>query len=519
MLNWHSQKVNKFLKVNTLVYLMLITSIASIFFLQNHKIGFENGHHGFLSSHGAAIAKNTSYGHNFLMFHAIQYKSDGNLVYEPYNRFPIFPFAIIKFTMSFFEPDLAKQVYYARQLMNIFLSLSILVTFLIIHKLYDDHYKAICLTLLSFSSYYILFYGDMIFNDIPSLFGFVIAFLIVFYWSCQPRNGYFLSLLVIPSISMGWQPLAVYFSWFSFEGIVSLINKFRNSKNSKNQNFRLLSSSVALLVAVSWALLILSLQLLNEWQMVGGSFGDIPTVKSMMGRVGLSSGPNYSQYKDLLFWPNFLLGQGIRIGTSIVPLYLKEIMVETLGSVVYYSIFVVFCFISCTGIIRMVKGKSYEVRLLFFIMASSGILWNFLMRRHTAFHGFQSIFYIGIAVLFHSGISYFIKNSWFKYLTPLVVVFFIVSVYEINGLKDNLSKRVNPITYEYQSIYGKLPKGSKIYIDGDKAEFGIGYHAVDFYLAGNYFSLLADADYVISKNNSYNARKITNNDEINLFRK
>lgn len=57
----------------------------------------------------------------------------------------------------------------------------------------------------------------------------------------------------------------------------------------------------------------------------------------------------------------------------------------------------------------------------------------------------------------------------------------------------------------------------KVYLDGDRHTLGIGYHAVDFYLAGSITAPQSEAAYVISENTNFAGVKLTANPHINLF--
>ena len=73
------------------------------------------------------------------------------------------------------------------------------------------------------------------------------------------------------------------------------------------------------------------------------------------------------------------------------------------------------------------------------------------------------------------------------------------------------------MTQEFQAIYDKLEEGSAVYVDGDRHQLGVGFHAVDFYLIHTYTASQASAEYVISANPFYNQDRLTDNPHINLF--
>lgn len=59
--------------------------------------------------------------------------------------------------------------------MLLFFTAAALLSYSSIARLVSDRWIALAATLLAFSSYYCLYYSDMVFNDIPSLFGVVLV--------------------------------------------------------------------------------------------------------------------------------------------------------------------------------------------------------------------------------------------------------------------------------------------------------------------------------------------------------
>ncbi len=146
-----------------LFYIFLTTAILSIFVFQNHKNGFEASHHGYLSSHGITLGKSLFSEGQFLMFYQKFISDDERITSIPYNRFPIFPFLMIGATTQLFEPDLAWQILMARQLMNVFFVLAMILSWRAVNELIDNRFASLTVVFLSFSAYYMLYYQDMIF--------------------------------------------------------------------------------------------------------------------------------------------------------------------------------------------------------------------------------------------------------------------------------------------------------------------------------------------------------------------
>lgn len=139
---------NKWLPV-----LLMASAGVSLFLFQNQQNGFGLGHHGFLSGHGLTLAKSLVTGeHPLLMFMEKQIQND-KVSYMVYDRFPVFPFLIIGLLTRLFEPDLALQIYVARQIMNTFLFLAMIVVFKMISEITRDKFMSLSITFVCFSSY------------------------------------------------------------------------------------------------------------------------------------------------------------------------------------------------------------------------------------------------------------------------------------------------------------------------------------------------------------------------------
>lgn len=135
-----------------LPFLLLACAGISLFLLQNQTNGFDNYHHGNLSSHGMTLAKNLLMGEQPLFMFVEKEVQDGKVFYSPYNRFPIFPFFLLGLAIRPFEPQLALQIYVARQIMNLFFFLAIIFMFKLLSELVKIKLLALSITLLVISS-------------------------------------------------------------------------------------------------------------------------------------------------------------------------------------------------------------------------------------------------------------------------------------------------------------------------------------------------------------------------------
>jgi len=484
----------------TFVVFILIS--LCIFMFQNNQFGFDKGHHGFLSSHGASIAKNLSAEHNFLMFEGAFIDKYGKISYQTYNRFPVTAFLILKIFMNIFSPNLSMEIAVARQVMNLFFVGSLMLTFLSVYELSRSHLAAISITLFSFSSFYLNYYNDMIFNDTPTLFGFILTFHGIIIYTLYGRRIQ-MYVKAIAGLSLGWQVFSIllayilcslFYDFFKNKSIVRLI---------KSEQFKLG------VISLSFGILLLGFNFLNEIFTTGKPLTEIGSFQSAKSRMGQDN-TFKKQYETYLSWGAFSKDQLHRIGAMSLPYLLKKNgNFKPAGGII-----LIITFFGCC----LLKN-----RILFFTILFSGFLWAYPMRGYTFSHDYQSIYYIGIPVI----LFYIMVNSLkekmvlvLPFIMFLSIVTFLQTNIIFNQSKAAGAQKVNIITLDFQKIINYSKKGNVFYIDGKIHEMAFGYHTVEYYLSGNFFTgEIQEAEYIISRNRNFNSSPLTSdNAEVFLFR-
>lgn len=187
----------------------IVTLLAIVIFVyQPVNYGFAAGHHGILSAHGATLATNLSLGNCGFMYDHVTMESDGSVIRSGYNRFPATYFAMLKVSFLMAGQDLHRQFLYGRRLTSLFCAAAFICAFLSLRLLCNSSLPALCATLLAFSSLYIYYYSDMMFNDIPALFGCLLVFHGIIVHEKAQRTGQ-LYVKTLAGTIMGWQPLCV----------------------------------------------------------------------------------------------------------------------------------------------------------------------------------------------------------------------------------------------------------------------------------------------------------------------
>jgi hypothetical protein len=498
-------------KIDTWLPIILFTLVGISIFLTEKSDGgsIDGSMYGSTSAHGITLSKNLLNSEHPLFLFSSRELKDGKIVYDAYNRFPVFPFLITGLLIHPFEDNLNTQIYIARQLMNLFFFLSIIVVFKLVNELVKNKYIALSVALLVFSSYYMLSYHSMIFNDIPALLGFVIALYGVAIVQKKKFNVPDILFFSLLPVSLGWQPYAVFGTWLLVTAVELLLEK----KISVGKKFIALIKQPSFIItalAIIWGVIILGFQLYNEWSIIGGSFTDLPSVSSGLWRSGLVSAEGRTSFLWTFDWFNFLPGQAHAMVVMLIPFW----PVFQVEPGVNASIFIVISVMVYT-LIRFLKDRNSDNKVLL-IMIYSGLLWTIPMKHFVALHDFQSIFYVGFAISVYAMILSRINLKAWNLLSVNMALAFLITVSLSNYYKASYSSR---FTNQFQNIYNQLPADSKVYFDGDRKRMtGFSRYALDLYLSNSIFTQQEDADYVISEDSDFSKEKLTHNSGFNLFR-
>jgi len=492
--------------------ILLVLAGTFILLTENHNAAFTpGGLYSGVSVHGMTLSKNLMHNDQHLFMYTSRELHNGKIAYDAYNRFPVLPFILTGILSYPFESNPVLQIYVARQSMNIFFLLSIIVVFKIVDNLVKNKYLSVSVTLISFSSFYMLSYNDMVFNDIPALFGFVLALYSIVLVQNKKLSKPKIFFFSIFPICLGWQPYAVFITWFLIEALEMFAEKKTNVSN-KIRNIIHNPSFIISGLALIWGITLLGLQLLNEWRIVGGSFMNIPSLNSALWRSGLIPAAGHTQYQQVFDWIPFLSGVTHSITLALIPFF-PVFQVEPGYTA---SVFLVVSLLIYV-IIKYSKDKNSFNKIIV-IMILSGLFWAIPMRRFVALHEFQSIFFVGFTISVYILLLSSFKPNLQKFLAIDIVILFLLTVLLSNYYKtpDLAMNRMIP---QFRTICNQLPANSKIYFDGDR-QHAIQYSrfAIDFFLIDHVFTQEKDADYVISKNPDYHGVKLTTNPEYNLYK-
>ena len=371
-----------------------------------------------------SVTTNLSPEHNFLLY---QYRDENG--YVPYSRFPVGNYAILKLATMPFRPDISQQIQSARVVMLLFFIGSGLLAYFAMNKIVKNRWICLTSTALAFSSYYILYYGDVISPEfMTNLLG---VFLVIHGMITFVQDGKFRQLLIKTCIALffGWHVYALLLP-FIIIGIVRSILHWNQQKTKGWKQSLIHSTRNRFLILGMTALLfggiLLSFNIVNEYAAFAGerSFRNLPTIDSLIYRSGFSQEFN-EEFNDELSLRYFMKEQIYRIGGMMVPFGIPG-FTNRLGlssEAVLGNHGVIIGAVSLFLALLILIHARYKTIL--FPVVVMGFVWSFPLRNQTTFHDAEAIFYIGIPLII---ISFPLLHLWKMINDRYMAVFSLVSL-------------------------------------------------------------------------------------------
>ena len=395
----------------TLVLLFL--ALAAVFLFgggRGHFYHYGHKDHDHITQNHMMVALNLSPEHGFLGFYRLLREEDGSLAYEPYNRFPVLGHALIKLVALPFSDDAFARLAAARILMLAFFAAAATCAHLALCRLAGNGWAALAATLLAFSSYYALFYNDMVATEgVVDLFGTMLVLHGIAVFATDGRLGQLLAK-TCAALLLGWHVYALLLPFVAL-GLAAALCA-RDWKGIR----RHLTLGV---VAVAFGALVLAANFAREYVALDGEVPatQLPSVESMLMRTGLTrlqdqggartveSPAREALPEQVTAWPvvaalqlkriawsvPYAVGHLVGIGRPSVDLA-ETRMVVLLGSVVLSALIAV-----ATCVLLLSPATRHRVPLA--ALALAGPCWAFVVRNQS-FHPFEGMFDVGVPLVF-----------------------------------------------------------------------------------------------------------------------
>ena len=427
---------------------LLLLALSSIFLFGDDSRGYfyRDHNHNEISAKNMAIAENLSIKHHLLMFTHQKLNTEGNAaIYEPYNRFPIGSYALIKLATLPFGDDLSAKIHAARMLMLQFFAAAAFLAYLSLRRLISNRWIALTATLLAFSSTYCLYYSDLISTEaMVDLFGMLLVFhgMVIFEQEARFRQ---LLIKACAALLLGWHVYALLLPFIAFGVLRALIKARSAASASPSQLCQLKRATLSLIrsrytalgaAALLFGISMLSFNFTNEYFALNREIPptELPSFKSMMNRTvtGFDSEDN-AKY---LAWNGFMERQFYRVSVMFLPYAFSPSYVElSNGESAPPRLFVILGMATFgASLIGLLFARRYKILLA--TLTLSGFCWALLVRHNTSlpWHTFEAIFYIGIALTLFSFILLALYRLFGEQLVVALSIIFL-AVFVLSGLR------------------------------------------------------------------------------------
>ena len=473
-----------------LPFLSLLTALAAMVFSWIADGGFDTLHHG-LDGQSLAVASNLSHEHRFLMFFRQYTGAGGELLYEPYNRFPIGTYLLNKAVIVPFGDSASAQIFAARLLAAAFFSGAAVFAYLGLRRLTNQPWIALAATLLAFSSYHALFWGDMISSEVSGVFGMMLTFhgMTVF-----AQGGRFRQLLIkaFAAILIDWMVMALLLPFTAFGLASALFHAIREISSPRLADkaraafAAFVSSRYLWLGAASllFCALVMGFNIANEYIALRGEVPllDLPSVRSMLRRTAIDSTRSLPPLLPLLELQFERIG-----GMSLPYLALPALGHDVYGGSARDFGFWIGVAVSAVGLI----GAAFTRRkILAASLLLAGWIWALAVSRSSAFpaHEFEALYHIGIPLVVFAialtAMSRWVEWSAMGAATAAVALIVLgISMLQFARFADFEDPSRMVANSDLKAIR-KITQGAGVCVGPMQNHWGV-FHVLNYYLAGS----------------------------------
>ena len=453
---------------------LLLIALASVFLFGGDRgYLYKTGPHDYMTEKNLAIAENFSLKNNLLLFTRQTLDVDGESIYEPYTRFPIGSYALIKLSTLPFGYSMSAKVSVARMVMLLFFAAAAFLAYLSLRRITASRWIALTATLLAFSSPFCLYYNDVISSEVMvDLFAVMLVFhgIVIFEQDGRFRQ---LPIKACAALLLGWHVYAMLLAFIAF-GAMREVIKARSSISTHSLALRQLKSTTLSLlrsrymalgvISLVFGVSLLAFNFTNEYFALNREvpLTELSSVRSALNRTSIDPVRD-KEYATYLSWPTFPERQFYRIGVMVSPYIFSPSYV--LGHMSYNVIehpetpprlFVVLGMaVSVASLMGLLFVRRHKFLLA--LLALSGFFWALPMRYTTAlpWHEFEGIFYIGVTLTLFSVILLWLRRRVDEWLIAALSVAALL-VFIASGLR--MAQPIDTVeTYEtYKAIVADL---------------------------------------------------------------
>ncbi len=482
------------ISVTTLIpYTVALAVIVIVYGLQSYNIGFENGHHGWPSVHGLAIFSHVSPETRFVGHAQVFVNADGTLSYDYFDRYPLFFGAFMRVFFTFTD-DLPTEIMIFRYVMNTVFLLTMFAGYRLVRLFVDDVLLALGITVTVFSSFYVVYYKDMIHYDQPALLGMLWLLVAIGRYTLGRGARWHVYAVALAAVAMGrgYASLFVLGVWFLAESAPILLGRGAVGVGAKSisplhgeqkdvtsiparaaQIFRTDAFRVTVLATV-WATALLGYNLTAELSLraAGGDttaqLADTSIFNSARRRLPFFNnaldGTETLSESGLEGWAGFALVQFQRTVLWFAPLRLGgemhwrynpfEYDVEfsvgrTAVAVALYAVVIVF----------IARQRDAARRTLAIVAAFGGLAWVFFMINLSAKHIYVSMYSLGLTLVAWVALLGWLRGRVLltRVLLVLSMTLFIGANWQARQTLNQQSGTLDDYTWDFNRITQAMP--------------------------------------------------------------
>ena len=363
---------------------LLAAALAAVFLLTSYDRGqfYRGTEHDALSGNHLAIAANLSAEHGFAQFLRRHFDANGELTYEPYHRFPLPGYVLIKLAGLPFGDDLSARLYAARLLVLAFFAGAMVLAYLSLRVLTGRKAgTALAATLLAFSSYPLLYYSDIVTPEAAmGLFSVLLAFhgVAVYVDGGGPPGNRFGQMCAKTCVALllDWHVYGLLLPLL----LVALPHAVYERDWRRCRHWALLGGA-----ALLTGLAVLAFNLAREYHALGGGTPvfELPTLESMLRRAAVTP-------LDPIGWGDVLHEQLRRVGEAALPWALAAPLEGFLHARWHW---LGGACLALAGMVICLPGTRH--RVAWSGLALCGMGWALPMRHQVQQHEFEVLFHVG----------------------------------------------------------------------------------------------------------------------------
>ncbi len=499
------------------IALLMLLVAGVTFALQSYNVGFWGERHGWTSSHSLSIIRRAVPENRFVGYSLAFREADGSLTYEYFDRYPVFFSAAMNGALSLVD-DLPTQIYLSRQIMNGLLLLTMFVGYRLVRLYVANRFLAFGVTVLSFSSYYLLYYKDMPDFHPPVVLGFLaLAYSVARYKLHGERVQVYLVGIAAVMLAFGYSVLFALAVWLAVDALHVLRDREGATVDGQVGRLLRLDALWVLVIGVVLSAGAIAYNVSAEAAIRGVPLAETSVVDSILRRIPFletavdSNARAQAATTGVTGWLQFLIVEFERIIKWSLPLQaggptgVRFVPGQDDMQVRWWIIYIgVPMTVTTLWWVQQQHGPRRDVAI---ITALPPLVFLFSMINLTSVHDFVTMYVVGFTLIMWTALlSWAARWRWLVGgIVVAAIALYTASSWLVRAEQQAELVHGAPYTYDFDRMRTAISgEDNTIYLDFRRhnAECVIRNwqcYALGYLLGNNYLSHYPDgADYILS---------------------